>query len=146
VGRLQKHYRSIAALRAELDRSLLGYNIERLHQRRYNRGRPPLRVIPGPQMQGKGSRWLSWLLRVVSETRVLLLSTKRLGRLVLWPSESGPHNCVSIFYADYRIEPVEPSYYDGEVKFKSAIVPKSDPRKDLRRMTKSPNSFVYEQD
>lgn len=41
----QKHYGSIAELPADLDRWLHWYNIERPHQGRYNRGRPPVQVI-----------------------------------------------------------------------------------------------------
>lgn len=50
------------------------------------------------------------------------------------------------FYADYRMEPVEISYYDGEVEFKAAIVRKSDPRKDLRPVTivDGSDGFIYD--
>lgn len=47
----QKHYRTIEELQADLDRWLVWYNTERPHQGRYNRGRPPLRVIRDFQAQ-----------------------------------------------------------------------------------------------
>lgn len=50
------------------------------------------------------------------------------------------------FYADYRMEPIEISYYDGEVEFKAAIVRKSDPRTDPRPMTATRDGLVYADD
>jgi|GEM_PF-4143357 len=47
------------------------------------------------------------------------------------------------FYADYRMEPVELSYYDGETEFKARIVRKSDSRKDLRPMEWTYDGLVY---
>lgn len=68
------------------------------------------------------------------------------GAPLSWDRADGldtPDVRVMTFYADYRMEPVELSYYDGETEFKARIVRKSDSRKDLRPMEWTYDGLVY---
>lgn len=69
-----------------------------------------------------------------------------IGTHVSWDRADGldtPDVRVMTFYADYRMEPVELSYYDGETEFRARIVRKQDGRKDLRPMEWTYDGLVY---